>query len=209
MSRKFWPMPLMAALVLGVGACSKDDEPTNAQTPADGQASANVQSLSSAQPGSRAPGPKSGPPGAQAGNTMMQQMRASCPMVVADTNVEASDTEDGVALTFTTTSDSVADLRQRVEQMAQMYEQRHGEGRMMWHHMGPGRGMGMGMGHGKGMGPGSGPMPAASVKVENTNDGARMILTPKSPSELEALREHANWHAQRMQGRECWMSQGS
>jgi hypothetical protein len=50
-------------------------------------------------------------------------------------------------------------------------------------------------------------MPATSVKVEETEKGARLILTPTDSAQLEALREHARWHAERMQSHECWMLQ--
>ena len=119
---------------------------------------------------------------------MMQRMGSSCPMVVEGAKVEVEDTKAGVALTFTTEGDNLADLRQRVEQMGKMYEMHQGRGHMMWHHMGPGKGVGaghpMGMGTGRGMGMGPGPMPAASVKVEETEQGARLILTPTDSAQL-------------------------
>lgn len=50
----------------------------------------------------------------------MQGMAAMCPMQVKDTKVEASDTDQGAALTFTTKGD-VAELRRRVTAMAEMH----------------------------------------------------------------------------------------
>jgi hypothetical protein len=44
-----------------------------------------------------------------------------CPMEVPGTTASVADTEDGVAITFTTTGD-VAELRQRVHGMAEMHE---------------------------------------------------------------------------------------
>jgi hypothetical protein len=55
----------------------------------------------------------------------MQGMAALCPMQVKDTKVEASDTDQGAALTFTTKGD-VAELRRRVTAMADMHNAHHG-----------------------------------------------------------------------------------
>lgn len=143
-----------------------------------------------------------------AGNGMMQHLRAGCPMVVQESDVVVSDTEGGVALTFTTGEGDVSDLRTRVQRMAQMYEMHRGHGALMWHHMG-----GDGMGHG-GPGPGMGPMgehspmPAANATVTEIDKGARLELEPTDPSQLEALREHIRWHGQRMHAGECWMLPG-
>jgi hypothetical protein len=139
---------------------------------------------------------------------MMQQFRAGCPMVVKGAAVAVSDTEGGVALTFTTDKGDVGDLRARVEHMARMYEMHRGRGSMMWHQMGGGSmphgGTGMGMGH---MGA-RGAMPGASATVSEIEKGARLELKANDSSQLEALREHVRWHQQRMSTGECWMLQG-
>jgi hypothetical protein len=138
-------------------------------------------------------------------------MDAGCPMVVPGADVTATDTEGGVALTFTTDTGDVADLRTRVQHMAQMYEMHHGQAGMTWHHMG-GEGMahgGPGMG-GESMGhmAGRGPMPAASTTMTDTDSGARLELRPNDASQLDALREHVRWHQERMHSGECWMLEG-
>lgn len=137
---------------------------------------------------------------------MMQQLRAGCPMVVQGADVAVSDTEGGVALTFTTDAPDVSDLRTRVRSMAQMYEMHRGHGAMMWHQM-----RGEGIGHGSGMGmehmAGSGPMPAASSTVTDTDKGARIELRPTDASQLDTLRQHVRLHQQRMHSGECWMLQ--
>ena len=100
-------------------------------------------------------------------------MPGLCPMGVEGSNVEVSDTETGVALTFTTGESDVAVLRTRVRDMADMYASHGGHRGMMWHPAGRGRGqgrmggrqghgmmgaqpMGPGSGAGMGMGPGAG-----------------------------------------------------
>lgn len=62
----------------------------------------------------------------------MQDMAAMCPMQVKDTKVEASDTDQGAALTFTTKGD-VTELRRRVTAMADMHNAHHGGSGMHEH----------------------------------------------------------------------------
>lgn len=156
-----------------------------------------------------APTMPSGMPSNSSG--MMDQLRAGCPMVVQGAAVTVADTESGVALTFTTDAGDLADLRTRVQHMAQMYEMHHGQAGMMWHHMGregmAHRGSGMG-GHNTDQMAGRGPMPAASTTVTDTDLGPRLELRPTDPSQLDALREHVRWHQQRMHSGECWILQG-
>jgi hypothetical protein len=161
-------------------SCNKDKAPSESAT------------AHSAQEQQAPPTMPSGMPGNAGG--MMDQLRAGCPMVVQGADVTVTDTEGGVALTFTTDAGDVADLRTRVQHMAQMYEMHHGQAGMMWHHMG-----GAGMAHGgpamggEGMGhmAGRGPMPAASTTMTDTDLGARLELRPSDASQLGALRERA------------------
>jgi hypothetical protein len=82
-----------------------------------------------------------------------KKLRAGCPMVEQGAGVTVADTEGGVALTFTTDIGDVADVRTRVQHMAQMYAMHHGQAGMMWHPKG-GQGMGgEGMGYMAGRGP--------------------------------------------------------
>lgn len=161
------------------------------------------------------------------GGPTMDQMRESCPMLVSNAKVEVTDTDRGVALTFTTDEGNVADLRGRVQHMAQMYQMHHGHGSMMWHQMrgqGAGQGQGMmgqGQGHmmgqgqgrmmgqsqGQGMMAGSGPMPAVQTSVQNVDKGAKLVLTPEKPTDLASLRNHVRMHQERMNSGECWMLQ--
>ena len=129
-------------------------------------------------------------------------MAAMCPMKVEGTSVTAADVEGGVALSFTTSGD-VAELRSRVARMAKMHGDHGG-------HHGPGKGMhghqhgGAGAHRGKMMGAGM-MMPAATARSEDVDAGARVVLTPKDPADLGALREHAQHMAGRMASGECPM----
>lgn len=169
-------------------SCNKNDAPEPEQTSSQAQE----------QPSSPMPA---------AGGDMMQQLRAGCPMVVEGSDVAVADTQEGVALTFTTEAGDVGDLRARVQHMAQMYGMHAGQRGMMWHHMG-GQGQGRG-GPGMDMGhmAGRGPMPAATATVTEIDKGARLELRPTDASQLDALREHVRWHQQRMESGECWMLQ--
>jgi len=58
-------------------------------------------------------------------------MGGACPMQVPGTTVTATDVEGGVALSFTTSTGDVVDLRQRVRRMAEMHNRHHSGGMMM------------------------------------------------------------------------------
>lgn len=191
----------LASVLFGsaLWSCNKEETPTE---PAETRSAQEQQS------------PPTNPSGT-AGNAggMMAELRADCPMVVQGAEVAVTDTEGGIALTFTTDGADVAELRARVQRMARRYDSHHGQAGMMWHHMGDngmsrvGRGRGgerMGMRHMAGRGP----MPEASTTMTDTDLGARLELRPTDPSQLDALREHVRWHQERMHSGECWMLQG-
>jgi len=130
-------------------------------------------------------------------------MMESCPMKVEGTTASVSDTGDGVAISFTTSTGDVAELRRRVHHMAEMHDRHHGT-------------MGQGMMGGKNE---AAPSPGASspkkpkkmMMVPSTaiaNDvegGARIVLVPKDPARLAELRQHARDHVGRMSRGECPM----
>jgi len=139
-------------------------------------------------------------------------MMEMCPMRVPGTTVFVSDTEGGVAVVFKTTGE-VTELRHRVRRMAEMHNRHHAEGTMASSKgmMGGGRdagttpeqggrGMMMGMSH-EGMVP-------ATAGVDDVEGGARLVLTPKDPSQLGSLRTHVHDHAERMTRGECPMMMG-
>lgn len=146
----------------------------------------------------------------------MGMMGDMCPMQISGTTVTSADVEGGVALAFTTSTGDVAELRQRVRRMAEMHKHRHATGGMMMEGHGAGgaasehdHGAAAKPGHeggGRGgMMMGGMMMPGATASVEDSEGGARLILRPKDPGRLEALREHARMRADRMAHGECPM----
>jgi hypothetical protein len=109
----------------------------------------------------------------------MGTMADKCPVKVSGTKVMAADVEGGAALAFTTSSGDVAELRQRVRGMAEMHDRKHATGGMM--------------------------MPASTASAEDVEGGARLVLRPKDPAQLEGLRKHARMHAEKMSSGECPM----
>jgi len=135
----------------------------------------------------------------------------ACPMAVPGTQVSAVDRQNGEAITFTTSPDHEADLRSRVHAMADMHN----------HHQGGGTdhgGMHQDM-HGDAMGDGSmgsGDMdhhmtmmpPPSSASVEDIPGGARLVVTPSDPAELQRLQSVVRMHAAHMsQTRSCGMGE--
>lgn len=117
-----------------------------------------------------------------ASDTEAEARMEACPMAVQGGEVDVADTDAGVALTFTTKSGDVEDLRERVQAMAEMYQahdcHRH-----------------------------KGPMPAVTAVVALVDQGASITLSPKVDSELELLREHVREHRAHMSEAECRMKQ--
>ena len=160
-----------------------------------------------------APVEQPGTPGAQAQTSMGAgmaggRMAAMCPMAVSGTKVLAADTPTGETLTFSTTSpDQVADLRTRVHALADMHNRHEAAGATHAH-----EGM-MGGGGDTGSGPAGGPMadmqpPPATATAEDTDAGARLVLTPKDPAQLAQLQSAVRAHADMMQQGRCGMMNG-
>ena len=144
-------------------------------------------------------------PGMMQGGNMMGNMTGPggmsemCPEKVPGTTARAEDVEGGAALSFTTTGD-VAEVRRRVQHMAEMHNQHHGAA--------DGKGS-MGM-MGGSMGMMSEMMPPSTARAEDVDGGARLILTPEKPADLTAVREKVHKHAEMMAGGQCpMMSQGA
>jgi hypothetical protein len=153
------------------------------------------------------------------GGTMGGDMAGMCPMAVEGTTARAEDVEGGAAIVFTTTGD-VAELRRRVAHMADMHNQRQGDGHghmMGMHGSQPGSGP-----HAHGGAPDDGQppqrsgmqggmmgggmmMPPATARSEEIEGGARLVLTPRDPAELANLREHVHQHAEQMASGRCPM----
>lgn len=153
---------------------------------------------------------ESAPATKQAGNAMSAgemvagEMGGMCPMGVPGTQVAAEDTATGESLTFTTKSPAqVAVLRERVHAMAEMHNAHHAggdaeHGGMHGMHGGMGGGMSGGM-------EGMGMPPRSEARVENLPDGARILVTPKDPADLQRLQSTVRQHATQMQEHGCPM----
>ncbi|MBS2028142.1 MAG: hypothetical protein JST54_09585 [Deltaproteobacteria bacterium] len=144
-----------------------------------------------------------------AGKHGTEKMAEMCPMAVSGTTVQATDVAGGVALDFKTTTGDVADLRNRVRQMAEMHNHMHGQDGMMGGSSAPAAGQGPG-GQAKPMGDEKMAaemkvMHAATASVEDIEGGARLTLKPKDPAQLQSLQAHAKEHAARMNREGCPM----
>lgn len=134
-------------------------------------------------------------------------MCAMCPMGVQGTQVAVEDVEGGVALTFTTATGSVDELRARVAKMAEHHnamasgQKSTCAGKDDPACMGQGGMHGGGM-HG-GMGMGGMPMMSAKASAEDVPGGSRLVLKTEDPAQVAALREHAHHHAEMMTKGEC------
>ncbi len=83
------------------------------------------------------------------------------------------DSADGAVIVFSTDRDEVSELRARVAEMADKHNQPRP-------HRAPGH-------------------VAHSARVDNVGKGARLIMTPADPSELEALRKHVRERVEQLQ----------
>jgi hypothetical protein len=135
----------------------------------------------------------------------MQGMARMCPMEVPDTKVSAADTSQGEALTFTTGSGQVDELRRRVRALTDMHGQHHAA-------MGAGA-----AGAGQGGSPGQASAdahaghlmpPPSRASVEDVDQGARVSIVPEDPAKVDQLRAAVRMHAQHMQTHGCGMMQG-
>jgi hypothetical protein len=131
-------------------------------------------------------------------------MAGMCPMAVPGTKVAAVDTTSGEALTFTTTPDQAAALREKVHAMAQMHNRHHATGDAGHASM-----PGMGGGPGPGMRSEGGMQmpPPSQAAVEDLPEGARLLVTPNDPADLERLQATVRMHAEHMQQHGCGMMQ--
>jgi hypothetical protein len=115
---------------------------------------------------------------------MMQMMR-NCPASLESVKFAVADTATGIALTITTESGNVDELRQGLERMAAMHSPNGEKPSMMRHRM-----------------------IAGSIQFEEVEGGAKLTLTPVDPSQLDAFRKQVREHVERMQKGDCSMMQG-
>ncbi len=134
----------------------------------------------------------------------------NCPMSVPGTQVAAADIPDGESITFTTSPDRAADLRARVHAMADMHNRHHQGGGMEEMHGGMQHGGMMGGGSMGSSSAGADQMammpPPSRASVEDVEGGARIVVTPNDPADLDRLRSAVRMHAQHMRdGGQCEM----
>ena len=198
---------LLTLLTLGaLGGCAaaapapgaSPQTPTPAEAPAKSEATAAAGASSD---GHEHPGRMM-----HGGGMSEEMMTNMCPMRVEGTKVTTSDVEGGIALAFATPTGDVSDLRRRVQEMADMHNrsERMGMGGPTGGANGH-QGMMMSGGMMNGMMGDGMMMPAATAVVEEVPGGSRVILRPKDPAKLDALREHAHKCSERMQRGECPM----
>lgn len=125
----------------------------------------------------------------------------NCPMAVPGTSVAAQDTPEGEAITFSTSSGDVNELRRRVRTMSEMHD---------GHHMGGDTAsMGQGAG-GSAMGSDvheSMTAPTSRATVSDVEGGARVDIVPVDPTQVEQVRAAARTHAEHMQREGCAMGE--
>lgn len=112
-----------------------------------------------------------------------------CPAVLPRTSVQSAETDDGMEMTFMTAGGDLAELRRRVNAMADHMNARAER------FVDAGAGMAMGM------------MPPARAEVTEIPDGSVLRLTPIDPSQKDDLRRRVEEHTQTMTStRDCpWM----
>lgn len=179
--------------------------------------------------------PAAAPPVAASPDAPQTAMQMG-PMAVPGTQVAASDTVGGEVLTFTTATGDVGELRRRAHAMAEMHERHHAMGSGM-QHMGGGMGHGGammgpsgGMGHGStmmgpsggtmgggsiagGESPGghqshAGTMPPSRATVQDVEGGARIVVQPSDPADLDRVRSAVRDEAEHMRQHGCGMMGG-
>jgi hypothetical protein len=124
---------------------------------------------------------------------MMKGM--NCPMGVSSAQVAVVDVGEGTAaLAFSTSSvGDVVELRRQVKAMEEKHNRDHAEGgRMLGDQDRGGAMMKVEV-----------PMPAATATFEEEPDGARLVLRPRDPATLDAVRKHLMMMAARLTGNGC------
>jgi hypothetical protein len=154
---------------------------------------------------------------------------ARCPLDVPGSSVSASDTNDGAALTFTAPPDELTGLRVQVAQWAERIERGGAAGAMgtgsgapvdgtlstqgeAWSGSGNESG-GLGDARSPDQGPGgvgragnparADEFPPARAVVQDTAEGARLVLTPNDSADAEHLRAATRSQASALQASGC------
>ncbi len=134
-----------------------------------------------------------------------EMMKKMCPMQVEGTTSQVVKLDNAVAMDFTTTGD-VAELRQRVQKMAQKREKMHGEGGMKGQQGEKGKMMkGQMTEEQKQM---MQMMSDVTVETTQIDGGTRMSFTPKDATKTDSLFQMMQKHSQMMNEKgQCPMMQ--
>ncbi len=100
-----------------------------------------------------------------------------CAMTQPGVQASYEESADGAAIVFSTTGAEVSDIQARVAKMATKHNDPHP------HH---------GQAH-----------VAHSARADNIEKGARLVMTPADPSELEALRKHVRERVEKIKSGEA------
>jgi hypothetical protein len=124
----------------------------------------------------------------EAATILRARTNTTCPLGVRDAHVAVDDTIDGIALTFTATTDRLGELRERAADAAAMH--------------GPGQGLGKGHDGRHGTGGEHGlkamQLPPADAGEQDIDGGARIYLRPADPKDLATLRMKVRERAEAM-----------
>jgi hypothetical protein len=126
-----------------------------------------------------------------------------CPVQIPGTTVTASDIEGGAALDFRNNADRVVAIRQDVRDIAAVYNH-HATGEPIDGAPPPPAQISKAGSIHPDLG-----MPVGSASVEEIDGGARLVLRPDNPSQLQALRDRAKLNTGRVVGDDCDHSQPS
>jgi hypothetical protein len=150
--------------------------------------------------------------------TQAHAAQGQCPMQVPGTQVAVNDSQDGVVIVFTTPRENLAQLRERVRDLASRNEQALGNDQGLDGNpplstpvlpddktgpIEPTRQESGGTIGGKTPAEHPMPMVPASVRVEDFDDGSQIVITPKDPAQLSSLREQIRQRVSQMSGSYC------
>jgi hypothetical protein len=140
------------------------------------------------------------------GEDQPRRMAPHCPWMDPEVIVEVEETASEVAVTFRGPPGKEQELRAFAGRMAAMHGRMMERAGEMERGMGPMRGrMREGMHRDGGMSMMMMRMPAADMRAEEIEGGARLVFTPHDPTDIDALRDHVEMHAEMMSARRCPM----
>ena len=112
------------------------------------------------------------------------RMGMLCPAALPGVGMTLAEAPSGAAIVFAAPPERAAEVRERVRRVAAMHEQqpvgggmRHGAGASTWHD--------------------------ATVSVEESQDGARLVFSARDPADVQALRDEVRASVERMQAGAC------